>query len=99
MGSFDVNGLVPLSLAAASLVRLIADDFVFDRPRLWLITRRRSRWLATLLGCRWCLSMWCAVLVVAIADWFGSVTLPGLAVLAVRTGAVLTLGLTDRVFR
>jgi hypothetical protein len=67
-----VNVLVD-ALAVFRLVHLIQRDSILDTPRehldLWLQERGLDR-TAELLGCPWCLSVWCAIGVVGARRMF-----------------------------
>lgn len=71
-----------LGLAAFILTYLAMDAVIFDRPRDWLHRATRNR-LEVLLACPWCCSAYTAAAVVAAADLYGPVPLPGLSWLAV----------------
>jgi hypothetical protein len=73
-----------LLVACASLTTwrlawlLTASDFPpVDRARRWTV-KHGPGWLGELVTCHFCCSGWLALLVVALADLFASVPLPGL---------------------
>jgi hypothetical protein len=96
--------LALLSFATYRLFRLLAWDTILDGPRTRLLGReledytakepvysyRRPRFEA-FLRCPWCLGFWLSGLVVGIADFIGSVRLPGFMWLAVS----VIVGLID----
>lgn len=51
--------LVLAATGLARITRLIIDDTILDRPRLWWTLRLPPFWVY-LLGCPWCLSVWLA---------------------------------------
>ena len=56
-----------LALAAWRTWKLIGDDVISERPRVWLLYKLRrganERWdyWAAFLGCSYCLGSWCAL--------------------------------------
>ena len=78
------------------LSRLIAVDFICERLRFW--GERRSPWLGYLLSCPWCISIWIAPPIAALA-----VLLPenlavwiGLTALTASGAAGLMVAVEDR---
>lgn len=65
------------SLATARATRLIVDDTIGDRPRLWLI-RNAPKIIVSLFTCPWCISGWIALAATITADAFYDVPLPAL---------------------
>jgi hypothetical protein len=87
--------LVELIAASASLARLIAEDSILDRPRMWVMAK--SKVVAQLIGCRWCLGTWTTGLVVGITAQTISIRQPVLLWAGLRVPSVLLLVLSDRV--
>lgn len=56
--------LVLDALATWRLTRLLIDDSITYRLRRPLVEGRGPAWLADLMTCPWCLSIWIAILVV-----------------------------------
>lgn len=62
--------VVLMSLATYRLSLLVTADALTERPREWLLRRvADDGYLATLLGCAWCVSMWVGTAVVT-SGWY-----------------------------
>ncbi len=55
----DWYALILLGLASFRLWRVLAEDDVLERPRLWVLVK--APWLETWLTCPWCSGAWIAV--------------------------------------
>lgn len=77
---------VLLALAAFRAMHFVADDTLplVARPREWLEGTRfgQSAW-GDVFQCYWCAGAWLSIAAVWVADYYTSVPLPGLQVLAV----------------
>jgi len=85
-----VTLLVVLALATYRVTRFLILDDLIERPRIW-VYMRLSRWpkVLELAGCPWCLSVWIAGALTAVAAVASSVPLPVLSWLAVAGGAMI----------
>lgn len=77
--------LVLLSLAAFRSWKLIAEDAIFDRPRLWFVGRV-PKWMVELIECPWCLGLW-----LGLAWWAGWQLWPKGAIIAASAFAISVL--------
>jgi len=80
--------------AVARATRLVVDDTIFDRPRLWW-TLRFPAFLVTLLGCPWCISGWIAAAVTVWIATAESAPAPLLWWLAIWQFAVFAYWVTE----
>lgn len=90
--------LLLYAAAVARLTRLVVLDVILDRPREWLLgdghtPSRAPEWLATLLGCPWCVSVWLAAGWAALASLLPT---PVAALLAAVLAWSLVAGLAHR---
>jgi FtsH-binding integral membrane protein len=90
-----------LSMPTYRIGRFIVLDTLIDEPRdktyAWLELRTSLFWkkVVDLLGCPWCITIWVAAAVVAVADAFVSVPLPVFTWLAVATGSLVWWAIID----
>lgn len=66
-----MNTMIPLLLAAlatARLTRLVTVDVITERPRGW-VQMHGPAWLAYLVQCSWCASVWVGAAVAAGGAW------------------------------
>lgn len=68
--------------AVTSLVRLVVNEKILDRPRRWW-TRNLPKKLVQMLNCPWCVSFWISLVVVGGLAIFRDVPLPVLWFLGV----------------
>ncbi len=61
------------ALAVARATRLVAEDKILERPRIWALARLpEDSLIGYLLTCRWCVSVWLSLPAAAVAVLWGS---------------------------
>jgi len=93
--------IVILSAVTYRIGRFIVLDTLIDELRdktyEWLEKRNSKFWLKImeLIGCPWCITIWVAAAVVAVADAYVSVPLPVFSWLAVASGSLVFWAIVD----
>lgn len=93
MRSLTLLEIAIVVLGATRAVRLVVADTLTEPLRLWIVRRSQARaarvgshaWLAKLVTCPWCSSVWIGffvVLAVEVSKWTRSLSLAVLAILA-----------------
>lgn len=76
MGTFDLLGLIVLTLGVWRIWRILSTDTVLDKPRDWLlgtqslaggVAHYKRKGLAEFVGCPWCFGWW--LMLGAFAAW------------------------------
>lgn len=88
--------LIIMSLATYRVARFLILDSLIATPRIWLhqvLLGKQSkvrRYLYELINCPYCMSIWIAAAIVALADRYTSVPMPIFTWLAVSAGSLVT---------
>ena len=64
-----------VTAAVTSMVRLVVNEKILDRPRLWW-TRHLPKKIVQMLNCPWCVSFWLALVVTGLLAIFRDIPLP-----------------------
>lgn len=85
---------VVYALAVARVTRLIAEDKIFERPRVWALAKLpEDSMTGYLITCRWCVSVWIAIPAAVVAVLWGAkpwFLIPALALAYSQVTGLLT---------